>query len=225
MLNPPGIYSGDFHFKLIVSLDFSAILWYYVCMSTSTFTFRFQNITRELPVFEVGAGMKIAYLDTLADYELVSALSQEIAKILCANEVFLATERVTLFTAENKGVPFAYAVARALQDCGYGKKVDLAIARKHKKMFFKNCISTVKSSITSEAEDKLFVPGYDVEKLENKSVVLLDDFYSTGASLNALEDLANQCSATIIDRVVAVWEVSNENKKPPVKYVTTLPLL
>lgn len=176
-------------------------------------------------MFEVGAGAKIAYLDTLADYELVSALSQEIAKILCANETFLAAERVTLFTAENKGVPFAYAVARALKDCGCLKKIDLAIARKRQKKFFGRCIFTVKSSITSEAEDILYVPEYDVKKLENQSVVLLDDFYSTGASLKALEDLAKQCNAKIIDKVVAVWEVSNENVKPPVKYVTTLPLL
>ncbi|MDE7158477.1 MAG: hypothetical protein K2N74_02785 [Clostridiales bacterium] len=194
-------------------------------MSTSTFKFQFQNITRELPVHEVGAGTKIAYLDTLSDYELVAALSQEIAKILCANKAFLSAERVTLFTAENKGVPFAYAVARALKDCGCDKGIDLAIARKRQKMFFGSCISTVKLSITSEAEDKLFVPEYDVKKLKNAAVVLLDDFYSTGASINALEDLANQCGANIIDKVVAVWEVSNENKKPPVKYVTTLPLL
>ena len=194
-------------------------------MSTSTFTFQFQNITRELPVFEVGAGTKIAYLDTLSDYELVTALSREIAKILCANKAFLAAEHVTLFTAENKGVPFAYGVARALKDCGCNKKIDLAIARKREKKFFGSCISTAKLSITSEGEDKLFVPEYDIKKLEGAPVVLLDDFYSTGASLNALEDLATQCNAKIIDKVVAVWEVSNENKKPPVKYVTTLPLL
>ena len=189
----------------------------------ATFTFKYKNITRELPVHEVGGGMKIAYLDTLSDYELVTALSRDMAQLVRVNKSFQAAGRVTLFTAESKGVPFAYALANALE--ASGKAIDIVIARKHQKKFFGNCICTEKTSITSETEnERLFVPEYEKEKLEGKAVVLVDDFYSTGASMKALENLASQCNAEIIDRVVAVWEEVDGNK-PNVKFVTTLPVL
>lgn len=189
----------------------------------NTFTFKYKNITRELPVHEVGAGMRIAYLDTLSDFELVTALSKDMAKLVQANERFQAAQRVTLLTAESKGVPFAYSVAQALQ--GSGKAIDIVIARKHEKKFFGKCVYTEKTSITTETEnERLFVPEYEKQKLDCRAVVLVDDFYSTGASMKALENLAGQCNAEIIDRVVAVWEEVDGNK-PDVKFVTTLPVL
>lgn len=190
----------------------------------ATFTFKYKNITRELPVYEVGAGLKIAYLDTLSDYELVAALSKDMAGLLIASNRFQSAGRVTLFTAESKGVPFAYSLAHAL--AGSGKAIDIVIARKHEKKFFGNCIYTEKTSITTETEnERLFVPEYEKEKLERRAVVLVDDFYSTGASMKALEALAKQCHAEIIEKVVAVWEVVDEKNKPDVKFVTTLPVL
>lgn len=191
-----------------------------------TYTFRYKNFVRELPVYEVKEGLKIAYLDTLSDYGLVTALSEEMAQLLCGNEAVLCAERVVLFTAENKGVPFAYAVVHALQQKFNGKTVELAIARKQKKKFFGACLETQKSSITTEAkEERLFLPESDCKKLQNAAVVLVDDFYSTGASMNALETLANKCGAKVLDKIVAVWERGNEQDKPNVKYVTTLPVL
>ena len=190
----------------------------------STYTFKYKNITRELPVYEVGGGMRIAYLDTLSDYELVTALSKDMAELICANERYQAAQRVALFTAENKGVPFAYAIANALS--AGGKTVEVVIARKKEKKFFGKCIHTEKSSITTEAErEQLVLPEYDKRKLENAKVILVDDFYSTGASMNALEDLARSSNAEILERVVAVWEEVDKNKKPNAKFVATLPVL
>lgn len=191
-----------------------------------TFTFNFKNISRDLPVFEVGGGVKIAYLDTLSDYELVTALSRDIAALICGNRRYQESERVVLFTAENKGVPFAYAVARELCEKNPEKTFETVIARKHKKKFFGNCVYAEKTSITAEREsEKLFVTEADAKKLENGSLVLVDDFYSTGASMNALETLARQCNADIIEKAVAIWEVADRNNKPGVKYVATLPVL
>ena len=190
----------------------------------ATYTFKYKNITRELPVYEVGGGVRIAYLDTLSDYELVAALSKDMAALITDNECYQAAQRVVLFTAENKGVPFAYAIANALSESG--KSVEIVIARKKEKKFFGKCISTEKSSITTEAErERLFLPEYDKRKLENAKVILVDDFYSTGASVAALEDLAQSSNAEIIDRVVAVWEEVDKTKKPNAKYVATLPVL
>lgn len=190
-----------------------------------SYTFRFQDLTRELPVYTVESGLKIAYLDTLSDVQLVTALSREMAKIIAKNQAFCASKRVVLFTAEAKGIPFAFSVAEVLSREFGEKTVELAIARKSEKKFFGKCISARKTSITSgKTADMLYLPEYDAEKLRGAKVVLLDDFYSTGASMNALGDLAVRCGADVIERVVAVWETV-DGYKPPVAYVATLPII
>lgn len=190
------------------------------------YAFTYGKIERKLPVFEVSGGLKIAYLDTFCDLELVEALSSGIAeKIRCGKE-FAAAERVIILTAVSKGVPFAYTVAnKLLSDCG-GKKIEIAIARKQYKKFYGEIVSAEKTSITSLGQgDELFLAEIDVKKLRGASVIVLDDMYSTGASVKALEELARKCGATVIDRVVAVWETDDETVQPPVKYVATLPLI
>ncbi len=192
----------------------------------STFTFRYKHIIRELPVFEVGNGLKIAYLDTLSDYELVTALSQEMASSVCAKETFVPLQRLVLFTAENKGIPFAYATAQELQKRCPHKEIALAIARKQKKKFFGTCIETQKASITTEREtETLYLPESDRKKLDGSDVILIDDFYSTGASMKALERLAKRCNAKIADKIVAVWETADHTQPPDVTFVATLPVL
>ncbi len=193
----------------------------------NTYTFRYKNITRELPIYEVDYGTCIAYLDTLSDFELVSVLSRDLAALISENDDFRASDNTVIFTAESKGVPFAYSVAHYLAET-FGKRVSVVIARKREKMFFGKCVYAEKSSITTEhGVERLLVTEDDVKKMKNNDVVLLDDFYSTGASMKCLESLATQCGARIIDRVVALWETSDENKPDvkDVKYLATIPIL
>lgn len=190
------------------------------------YAFTYGKIERKLPVFEVSDGLKIAYLDTFCDLELVEALSSGIAEKIRSGKEFAAADRVVILTAVSKGVPFAYTVAnKLLSDCGE-KKIEIAIARKQYKKFYGEIVSAEKTSITSLGQgDELFLAEIDVKKLRGASVIVLDDMYSTGASVKALEELARKCGATVIDRVVAVWETDDETVQPPVKYVATLPLI
>lgn len=180
---------------------------------------------RRLPVFEVGGGLKIAYLDTFCDFELVKALSDKMAEFITSNPAFKEAERVVILTAVSKGVPFAYTLANILNgNCG--KKTEIAIARKQYKKFYGETVSTEKTSITSLGHgDELFLAEHDVKKLQGAKVIVLDDMYSTGASVNALTELAGKCGSTVIDKVVAIWETADETVLPPVKFVATLPLI
>lgn len=188
------------------------------------YDFKYKGIERKLPVYEVGGGLKIAYLDSFCDLELVTAFSGQMAAVIEDNCVYKSAEGVVILTAVSKGVPFAYSVAEKLVKGG--KKIEIAIARKEQKKFFGNTVCVSKTSITSSADgDVLVLAENDVNKLRGAKVVVLDDMYSTGASINALEELAAKCNATVIDRVVAVWEVDDGSKEPPVKYCATLPLI
>ena len=189
-------------------------------------TFTYKGITRELTVYEVGDGVKIAYLDSFCDLELVSALSVDMADKIAENPAFLSAERVVILTAVTKGVPFAYMVGRLLQERFADKKIEIAIARKENKVFYGKVVTIDKLSITScGGSDLLVLSESDAAKLAGASTIVLDDMYSTGASIEALEKLAQKCGASVIDRVVGVWETGGESKLPPVKYCAVLPLV
>ena len=189
-------------------------------------TFTYKGITRELTVYEVSDGVKIAYLDSFCDLELVSALSVDMADKIAENPAFLSAEKVVILTAVTKGVPFAYMVGRLLQERFADKKIEIAIARKENKVFYGKVVTIDKLSITSVGgNDLLVLSESDAAKLAGQPTIVLDDMYSTGASIEALEKLAQKCGANVIDKVVAVWETGDESKLPPVKYCATLPLV
>ena len=191
-----------------------------------SYTFTYKGITRELTVYEVGGGVKIAYLDSFCDLELVSALSVDMADKIAESETFLAAEKVVILTAVTKGVPFAYMVGSLLREKYADKKIEIAIARKEKKVFYGKVVTIDKLSITSVGgNDLLVLSESDAEKLAGAPTIVLDDMYSTGASIEALEKLAQKCGANVIDKVVAVWETGDESKLPPAKYCATLPLM
>lgn len=190
------------------------------------YTFKYKNVERHLPVYAVNSGLNIAYLDTLSDVELVNVLSREMVKLVCENEKVVQSEKIVILTAANKGIPFAYGVANGLIEKYQNKKIELAVARKVYKKFFGKCVSVSKTSITSlNASDELILTESDAKKLENSCVLLVDDMYSTGASVTALQALAEKCGANVIDRVVAVAEISGEDNVPEIKHVATLPLI
>ena len=190
------------------------------------YTFTYKGITRELPIYDVSGGVKIAYLDSFCDIELVNALSVDMADKIASNREFLSADRVVIITAVSKGVPFAYVVANLLMEKCIGKKVELAIARKENKMFYGNVVTVDKLSITScDGSDILVLAENDAKKLNGTATIVLDDMYSTGASIEALEKLAKKCGAKVIDRIVAVWETGDESKLPPVKYCAVMPLM
>ena len=190
------------------------------------YPFTYKGIKRSLPVYEVGGGLKIAFLDSLSDLELVNALSADMALKIADSPDFLSKERVVILTAVTKGVPFTYTVANLLAEKFSGKVIEIAIARKENKKFYGNVVTVDKTSITTcDGSDLLVLAENDVKKLSGASVIVLDDMYSTGASIEALDELAEKCGATVIDRVVAVWETGDESKIPPVKYCATLPLI
>ena len=191
-----------------------------------SYTFTYKGIKRELTVYEVSSGVKIAYLDSFCDLELVRALSVDMADKIAASEAFLTADKVVILTAVTKGVPFAYMVGNLLQEKFVHKKIEIAIARKEQKVFYGKVVTIDKLSITSVGgNDLLVLSESDAEKLAGAPTIVLDDMYSTGASIEALEKLAQKCGANVIDKVVAVWETGDEHKRPPVKYCAVLPLV
>lgn len=66
------------------------------------------------------------------------------------------------------------------------------VARKSVKVYMGNPIGVTVNSITTKNEQKLYLGEDDVNLLNGKRVLLVDDVISTGESLHALETLVEK---------------------------------
>ncbi len=75
----------------------------------STFPIEIAGLYRELPIFEVEPGLRIAVLNILGDTELVQACAGALAEKLSSYDFSV------LVTAEAKSIPLAYALSLVTQ--------------------------------------------------------------------------------------------------------------
>ena len=113
-----------------------------------------------------------------------------------------------LITAESKGIPLAYEMARQL---GCKKWM---LARKGVKLYMKDVIGVEVRSITTDHVQKLYIDGEDAALMKGKRILIVDDVISTGESLTALEKLVekaggNICGLSLI-HILAMGDAEND---------------
>ena len=139
------------------------------------------GLKRALPICRVNDNLYIGAFVIFGDCELTMACATELLK--------KAPEYDYLITAESKGIPLAYEMARQ-----HGDKKWL-LARKGAKLYMQNVVGVEVKSITTAAVQKLYLDGADAALMKGKRVLIVDDVISTGESLHALEALVNQAGA------------------------------
>lgn len=149
---------------------------------SQSYTLKVAGLTRELPLCPVSDSLDIAAFIMFSDVELTVACAGELIKKLPECDVVL--------TAESKGIPLAYELARQLN-------IPYVVARKSVKLYMTNPISINVKSITTEKVQTLYLSQEDVERLRGKRVLIADDVISTGDSLRALEELVKSAGGNI----------------------------
>ena len=167
------------------------------------------GLKRALPICRVNDDLYIAGFVIFGDCELTIACATELLK--------RAPEYDYIITAESKGIPLAYEMARQHGD----KKWFLA--RKGVKVYMQNVVGVEVKSITTAATQKLYLDGADAEMMKGKRILIVDDVISTGESLNALEALVNQAGGEIVGRMAILAEGDAQERKDLV-YLEKLPL-
>ncbi len=167
------------------------------------------GLKRALPICRVNDDLYIAGFVIFGDCELTIACATELLK--------RAPEYDYLITAESKGIPLVYEMARQHGD----KKWFLA--RKGVKVYMQNVVGVEVKSITTAAVQKLCLDGADAEMMKGKRILIVDDVISTGESLNALEALVNQAGGEIVGRMAILAEGDAQERKDLV-YLEKLPL-
>ena len=129
----------------------------------------------------------------------------------------LAPEYDYLISAEAKGIPLIHEMARQHGDATY------MLARKAPKLYMTGVMEVKVRSITTAAEQKLYIDTADAEKMRGKRILIVDDVISTGESLRAVETLVEQAGGIICGKMCILAEGDAQNRSDIV-YLEKLPL-
>lgn len=167
------------------------------------------GVERRLPICKVNDGLYIGAFVIFGDVELTVACARELIKKLPEHDI--------LITAESKGIPLVYEMARQLGDKTY------LIARKAAKLYMKEPHSVEVQSITTARKQTLFIDSVDRELMAGKKVVIVDDVISTGESLFAVEKLVKEAGGTVAGRMAILAE-GDAKYRDDIIYLEELPL-
>jgi adenine phosphoribosyltransferase len=173
-----------------------------------TYTLKVAGLTRELAICKANEHLDIAAFIMLGDTELTVACATELLK--------KCPEFDCLLTAEAKGIPVAHEISRQS-----GKPY--LCARKSTKLYMKDPVIVEDESITTVGKQKLVLDRTELDRMNGKRVLLLDDVISTGGSLHALEQLAARSTCTIVGRAAVLAEGDAANRTDII-YLEKLPL-
>ena len=149
-----------------------------------TYPVEVKGVHRDLRLFEVKPGLKIAILNILGDTEFVAACAKELDRKL--SEV----DYDVLITAEAKSIPLAHMLS-VEADKPY------VVLRKAYKVYMGRTIEAKTVSITTGREQSLYLDEKDRELIEGKNVVIVDDVVSSGSTLKGMRQLMEKAGAKI----------------------------
>lgn len=150
------------------------------------------GLKRQLPLCRITDDLYIGAFIMFGDVEVTVASAREL--------LAKAPDFDVLITAEAKGIPLCYEMARQAETNNY------VIARKGPKLYMNNIISTEVDSITTDHVQTLYIGDTEVNMLKDKKVLIVDDVISTGESLRSLENLVNRAGGTIVGRMAVLAE-------------------
>lgn len=174
------------------------------------YTLHVAGLERQLPICEVNEHLDIAGFVMFSDVEITVACAAELLK--------KAPEFDVIVTAESKGIPLAYEMAR--QAAGGMKYI---VARKMPKLYMRDPISVDVRSITTAADQKLWLDRNEADFISGKRVLVVDDVISTGESLEALRKLIDFAGGRIVGQAAVLAE-GDAAKRDDIIYLEELPL-
>lgn len=152
---------------------------------TETFSINIAGVERDLRLFEIKPGVRIAILNILGDWELVNAASKALAVQIDKHKPDV------LVTAEAKSIPLAHALATDM-------RLPYAVLRKSYKPYMGNALQSETMSITTGKPQTLFLDEKDQKLIEGKRVAIVDDVISTGSTLEGMRLILHKAAAQIV---------------------------
>lgn len=151
------------------------------------------GLHRELPLFEIKPGLKIAILNILGDTVLVEACAKALS------DKFDKIDYDVFVTAETKSVPLAHALSVVAQK-------PYIILRKSYKPYMGDALQSETLSITTGEIQNLFLDEKDRNLIRGKKVIIVDDVISTGSTLQGMRLILEKAGVDIIAEAAILTE-------------------
>lgn len=146
---------------------------------SKTYRMNIAGVDCDLPLCSVNENLDIAAFIMFGNVEVTVASAKELLSKVPDFDVIL--------TPEAKSIPLAYEMARQ-------SKKPYVVARKGTKVYMTDPISVSVKSITTDRVQTLFLGSAEVELLNGKKVLVVDDVISTGESLAAVRELLKEAN-------------------------------
>lgn len=173
-----------------------------------TYEITIAGLKRNLPIFKVNDNLSIAAFIMFGDAEITVASAQELLK--------KCPEFDVLLTAEAKGIPLCYEMARQ-------SNKPYVVARKGTKVYMTDPVKFQLNSITTQNTQTLYLGQEDISLLRGKRVLIVDDVISTGESLNALEEIVKNAKGDLVSKVAVLAE-GDAAERDDIVFLEKLPL-
>jgi adenine phosphoribosyltransferase len=174
-----------------------------------TYTMTIAGLERHLPICPLNDNLSIGAFVIFGDAPLTVACADALLKI--------APPYDYLITAEAKGIPLAHEMARQAGDAFY------FVARKHPKLYMTEVFDVAVRSITTDADQHLYLDGADAKKMRGKRILIIDDVISTGESLRAVEKLVEAAGGIPVGKMCILAE-GDAQGSDDILYLEKLPL-
>ncbi|HRI56072.1 MAG TPA: phosphoribosyltransferase family protein [Anaerolineae bacterium] len=153
---------------------------------------RIGHLERQLPLFAVAPGVKIAIFNMLGDTAVVETAADLLAARMPAGVEVIVVPEV-------KAVPLGHALSARTG-------LPYTVVRKVRKPYMAGDIDAEVVSITTGTPQKLHLDGKDLALVQGKRVLLLDDVVSTGNTLRGMRQLMQRVDATIVGEMAVFTE-------------------
>ena len=175
-----------------------------------TYPIEIGGVKRDLRLFEIKPGLKIAIINILGDTELVSASAKELAKKLYGKSYDV------LVTAESKSIPLIHALA-------IETKKPYVVLRKSYKIYMGNAIQAETLSITTGKPQILILDEKDIPLIKGKKAAIVDDVISTGSTLEGMRKILEKAGGDITIEA-AIFTEGDENDWKDIVALGHLPI-
>ncbi len=154
-------------------------------MANQYYSVEVAGLKRDLRLFQIKPGLKIAILNILGDTELVQACAKSLAEKLKDKQYDI------LVTAEAKSIPLAHALS-------VETKKPYVVLRKAYKPYMGAALQAETLSITTGQPQTLILDEKDVEMMRGKKVVVVDDVISTGSTLQGMRMILEKAGSIVV---------------------------
>jgi adenine phosphoribosyltransferase len=150
-----------------------------------TYAVEVANMKRNLRLFEIKPGLRIAILNILGDTEFVQVCAKELATKL------KDIDYDVLVTAEAKSIPLAHALSVETTK-------PYVVLRKSYKPYMGDALRAETLSITTGQPQTLILDEKDRELMQGRKVVIVDDVISTGSTLQGMRMILDKAGSTVV---------------------------